>query len=158
MKLKEILSISGHGGLFKYISQGKNGIIVEHIQTGKRMHAFASAKVSSMADISVFTETEDVPLKEVFENIKKKESGAQAVDSKSDNETLKNYFAEILPTYDRERVYVSDIKKIISWYNILHDYKLLDFEDESETDAIEETAELQQEETKQEDNQSDTDK
>lgn len=119
MILKEILSISGEPGLFKFIAQGKNAIIVEHIETGKRSSAFSSAKVSSLEDISVFTENEDIPLGKVFDKIFEKESGGQAIDSKSESEKLKKYFEEVIPDYSREKVYLSDIKKIILWYNLL---------------------------------------
>ncbi len=111
MVLKDILAISGEQGLFKFIAQGKNAIIVEHIETGKRSSAFSSAKVSSLEDISVFTENEDLPLGKVFDKIFEKEAGGPAIDSKSDPEKLKKYFQEIVPDYSREKVYVSDVKK-----------------------------------------------
>ncbi len=120
MVLKEILAISGEPGLFKFIAQGKNAIIVEHLETGKRSSAFSSAKVSSLEDISVFTENEDLPLGKVFDKIFEKESGGPAIDSKTESEKLKKYFEEIIPDYSKEKVYFSDIKKIILWYNLLH--------------------------------------
>jgi len=145
MELKDILSISGQGGLFKHISQAKNGIIVENLQTGKRMHAFASSKISSLEDISIYTETDEVPLADVIRGIKEKEEGGQAIDHKSDNQKLKDYFEEILPDYDKDRVYVSDIKKVISWYNQLQELSLLDFttaaDKETETENKEEEGE-----------------
>lgn len=119
MVLKDILAISGESGLFKFIAQGKNAIIVEHIETGKRSSAFSSSKVSSLKDISVFTENEDLPLGKVFDKIFEKESGGLAIDSKAESEKLKKYFEEIIPDYSREKVYTSDIKKIILWYNLL---------------------------------------
>jgi Domain of unknown function (DUF5606) len=119
MVLKDILSISGEPGLFKFIAQGKNAIIVEHIETGRRNSAFSSAKVSSLEDISVFTEGEDLPLGKVLDKIFEKESGGPAIDSKTDAEKLKGYFEEVVPDYSREKVYLSDIKKIILWYNLL---------------------------------------
>jgi hypothetical protein len=120
MVLKDILSISGEPGLFKFIAQGKNAIIVEHLETGKRSSAFSSAKVSSLEDISVFTENEDLPLGKVFDRIFEKESGGPSIDSKSVPGKLKEYFEEIIPDYSREKVYASDIKKIFLWYNLLH--------------------------------------
>jgi hypothetical protein len=120
MVLKDILAISGEPGLFKFIAQGKNAIIVEHLETGKRSSAYSSAKVSSLEDISVFTENEDLSLGKVFDKIFEKESGGPAIDSKSEAEKLKKYFEEIVPDYSKERVYLSDIKKIILWYNLLH--------------------------------------
>jgi hypothetical protein len=119
MVLKEILAISGEPGLFKFIAQGKNAIIVEHLETGKRSSAFSSAKVSSLEDISVFTENEDLPLGKVFDKIFEKESGGPAINSKTESEKLKKYFEEIIPDYSKEKVYTSDIKKIILWYNLL---------------------------------------
>jgi len=119
MVLKDIIAISGEPGLFKFIAQGKNAIIVEHLETGKRSSAFSSAKVSSLEEISVFTDSEDLQLGKVFDMIFEKESGGPAIDSKTETEKLKKYFEEVIPEYSREKVYVSDIKKIILWYNIL---------------------------------------
>lgn len=125
MNLKDYLAISGEHGLFKFIAQGRNAIIVEHLETGKRSSAYGSAKVSSLEDISVFTETEDMPLSKVFDRIFEKENGGPTPDPKSGNEKLRNYFAEVLPGYDKSRVYTSDIKKILVWYNTLQGLKLL---------------------------------
>ncbi len=131
--LKDILSISGYGGLFKYISQGRTGIIVESLEDKKRMNASASAKVSALEDIAIFTDTEDLPLKDVFKAISEKENGGEAIGHKSSADQLKTYFAEIIPNYDRERVYVSDIKKVVNWYNILHKFEMLNFDKEEES-------------------------
>jgi len=128
--LKDIMSISGHGGLFKFISQGRNGIIVENLETKKRIQAFATMKVSSLEDIAIFTEEEEVKLEEVMQKIYNKEGGKSAVDHKSDPAQLKSYFEQVLPDYDRERVYVSDIKKVVHWYNLLIKFDLLKFEKE----------------------------
>ena len=125
MVLKDIMSISGQPGLFKFIAQGKNAIIVEHLETKKRSSAFSSARVSSLEEISVFTEGEDLPLGKVFDKIHEKKNGGPAIDYKSDPEKLKTWFEGILPDYNREKVYVSDIKKIAQWYNILHKLDLL---------------------------------
>jgi hypothetical protein len=130
MELKDILAISGHGGLFKFISQGRNGIIVESFLDGKRMNAPGTAKISSLEDIAIFTEDEDVPLAKVLRTIREKEQGGPALNHKASNAELKTYFEGILPDYDRERVYVSDIKKLVSWYNILSENNLLDLVDE----------------------------
>jgi len=140
MILKDILSISGEPGLFKFIAQGKNAIIVEHLETGKRSSAFSSAKVSSLEDISVFTENDDLPLGIVFDKIFEKESGGPAIDSKSDPQKLKTYFQEVIPDYSKDRVYLSDIKKIIMWYNLLHKKNMLVKEEaEKETETETET-------------------
>ncbi len=125
MILKDILSISGEPGLFKFIAQGKNAIIVEHLETKKRSSAYSSAKVSSLEDIAIFTEKEDMPLGKVFDLIFEKENGGVAIDSKSDPEKLKVWFEGILPEYSKDKVYTSDIKKLVSWYNILHNLNLL---------------------------------
>lgn len=125
--LKEILAISGQGGLFKVISQAKNAIIVESLVDGKRMPAHASSRISALEDISVYTEDGDMKLAVVFKRIADKESNGEAIDAKSSNDQLKAYFEQVLPEYDKERVYVSDIKKIISWYNLLVQKQMLDF-------------------------------
>ncbi len=125
MVLKDILAISGQSGLYKFIAQGKNAIIIEHLETKKRSSAFGSAKVSSLEEISVFTENEDMSLGKVFDLIYEKENGGAAIDYRSDPVKLKTYFGEIVPEYNRERVYKSDIRKIIQWYNILHTQNLL---------------------------------
>lgn len=125
MVLKDILAISGEQGLFKFIAQGKNAIIVEHLETGKRSSTFSSAKVSSLEDISVFTDNEDLLLGKVFDKIYEKESGGPSIDAKSSPDILKKYFETVVPDYSRERVYVSDIKKIILWYNLLHKKNML---------------------------------
>ena len=125
MILKDYLSIAGEPGLFKFIAQGKNSIIVENLETGKRSSAFSSARVSSLDDISIFTEGEDLPLGKVLDAIFEKESGGPAPDPKSDPEKLRNYFEEIVPDYSKEKVYASDIKKVFLWYNILQKKNLL---------------------------------
>ena len=125
MVLKDILAISGQPGLYKFIAQGKNAIVIEHLETKKRSSAFGTAKVSSLEEISVFTEDEDLPLGKIFDLIYEKESGGVTIDYKSDPEKLKTYFSEIVPEYDRNRVYNSDIRKIIQWYNILHSLDML---------------------------------
>jgi len=138
MVLKDILSISGEPGLFKFIAQGKNAIIVENIETGKRSSAFSSAKVSSLEDISIFTDSEDLALGKVFDLIYDKETGGPAIESKSNPEMLKKYFGEIVPEYSKDRVYTSDIKKVISWYNILQKNNMLVKEEPEKTDEKEE--------------------
>jgi len=137
MNLKDILAIAGYPGLFKYVSQAKNGIIVESLIDKKRMPAYASAKVSALEDIAIFGVNEEVPLGKIFSKIFEKESGGLAPDSKSSPEVLLKYFEEILPDFDRKKVYASDIKKVISWYNILHGLNMLNLPEEVKTDAEE---------------------
>jgi len=141
MILKDILAISGQPGLFRFIAQGKNAIIVEHLETKKRSSAFSSAKVSSLDEISIFTEKEDMPLGKVFDLIFEKEKGGPAVDPKSENDKLKAYFTEVLPEYSRERVYTSDIRKVVHWYNILQKLNLLVREEPEKHEEVEETRE-----------------
>lgn len=133
--LKGILAISGQPGLFKMITESKNSIIVESLDTGKRMPAYSTSKISALEDIAIYTETEDVPLKDVFKAINEKENGGIAISHKASGNELKKYFGEVLPDYDRDRVYVSDIKKVIQWYNILHEKEMLDFSEEEESGA-----------------------
>ena len=132
--LKGILAISGQPGLYKVISEGKNNVVIESLLTGKKSTAYADAKMSSLEDIAIYTSSEDVPLKKVFQKIAEKENGGPAINVKSSPEDLKNYFEEILPEYDKERVYGSDVKKVISWYNLLNEKGLLVFEDEASGD------------------------
>lgn len=149
MKLKDILAISGKPGLYKFISQGRNGIIVEGFADKKRMVVHSTTKVSALEDIAIFTETDEVSLKDIFKKLFEKEEGKATITHKSSNEDLKVLFEEILPDYDKERVYVSDIKKVISWYNLLIEYELLDpnEEDEDEKDDAGEKKESEQKKT-----------
>ena len=128
--LKTILSIAGKPGLYKLISSGKNMLIVETVDVAKkRIPAYGQDKVISLADIAMYTDAEEVPLSEVLESVKNKENGAVAsIDYKkaSANE-LHAYFAEILPNYDRDRVHTSNIKKLLSWYNILVNNGITEF-------------------------------
>ena len=135
MDLTEILAISGKPGLYKMLSHTKNGMLVESMDDQKRFPVFAHEKISSLEEISIFTETEDVPLKEVFKKIFDLLNGEKALSHKSSPEELKDFFDDAVPDYDKERVYVSDIKKVIQWYNILHDKALLDFTEEEETEG-----------------------
>jgi hypothetical protein len=144
MILKDILAISGEPGLFKFIAQGKNSMIVEQLETKKRSSAFGTAKVSSLEEITVFTEKEDMPLGKIFDLIFEKNNGGPAIDFKSDPEKLKSWFSEVLPEYDKDKVYTSDIKKIAHWYNILHELNLL-VKDEPEKSAGESESEKKEE-------------
>jgi len=137
MVLKDIMAISGQQGLYRFIAQGKNAIIVEHLETKIRSSAFSSARVSSLEEISVFTEEEDMPLGKVLDRIHEKENGGLTIDYKTDPEGLKSWFEEILPNYNRDKVYVSDIKKIAQWYNILHKLNLLIKEEPEKKDTPE---------------------
>lgn len=132
MELSEILSIAGKPGLFKVVTQTKNGVIVESLLDGKRVTVFAHERISSLEEISIFSETEDVQLKDVFKIIFDQQDGKEAINHKSSGNELKTFFLEIMPDYDQDRVYISDIKKVIQWYNLLLKKDMLQFEDENE--------------------------
>lgn len=139
--LKTVLSISGKPGLYKLVSRGKNMLIVESIADKKRLPAYGNEKIISLGDIAMYTDGDDVPLQQVLLAMKTKENGAVVtldIKKASANE-LGAYLAEVLPNYDRDRVHVSDIKKLITWYNLLVNAGLTDFEEEvSEEAATEE--------------------
>jgi hypothetical protein len=129
--LKGILSISGQPGLFKMVTEAKNSIIVESLLTGKRIPAYSTSKISALSDISVFTETGEIQLKELFKRIQ--ESGKEI----SANADFKTIFDEVIPEYDRTRVYASDMKKIIHWYLLLNEKNLLNEPDEEKPEEKE---------------------
>lgn len=141
--LKTILSISGKPGLYKLISQGRNMLIVESLTDKKRFPAYGNEKIISLGDIAMYTDTDDVPLKDVLLTMKKKENGAAVVMDlkKATADDLRAYLGEVLPTFDRDRVYVTDIKKLISWYNLLVACGMTDFEEAAEVEATEEKTE-----------------
>ncbi len=148
MDLKGILSIGGYGGLFKLIKQTKTGFIVESLTDQKRMQAFATSKISTLEDIAIYTEEGEVHLKDVFKKIFEKEDGKQTINHKVSSEELKSFFIEVLPDYDSERVYVSDIKKVVNWYNLLVDLNMVDLEEDEEStqeEAIKEESEKTEE-------------
>lgn len=129
--LKGIISITGKAGLYKLLSRGKNNLIVENITAGKRMPTYPHEKVISLPDISIYTEGGDVPLPDVLEKLYAKADG-KAVDMKgfATPEALREYFAEVLPEFDRDRVYTTDIRKLFSWYNLLVAAGFTEFKDE----------------------------
>ncbi len=137
MNLKDILAISGEGTLFKFIAQGKNAVIVENLETGRRFSAGAQARVSALDEISIFTTGEDMPLGKVMDLLWDKENGGEVISHRLPDPELKDYFAGVLPDYDRDRVYTSDIKKVLHWYNILHGLGMLVKEEESPADDAE---------------------
>ena len=127
--LTRILSISGQSGLFNYVSQARNGVVVESLLDGKRSSFGMTSKMTSLADISIYTDDEEVKLQQVFENMKQVLGDADAPSAKSKPEELKALFEKALPTYDRDRFYVSHMKKVVEWYNALKNYASLDFVD-----------------------------
>lgn len=131
--LNDILAVSGQSGLFKLIAKNSNSIIVESLETGKRLPVYQTTKVSTLSDIAIFTTETEVPLVDVFEKISKIENKAVcSVGKGASNDEIKEYFEDVLPTYDKERVYVSDMKKVLSWYTILQTKNMLDFEKKEE--------------------------
>ncbi|MDD6210730.1 MAG: DUF5606 domain-containing protein [Bacteroidales bacterium] len=131
--LKTILSISGKPGLFKLISQAKNIIFVESISDHKRIPVHSRDKVVSLGDIAIYTTDEEVPLSTVMDAIKNKENGKNAsIPSNASADELRDYLGSVLPNFDRDRVYPSDIKKLITWYNLLINAGLDDFVEKTE--------------------------
>ena len=128
-----ILAISGKPGLYKLVTRGKNNLIVESLDASHhRMPAFASERITSLNDIAMFTDDEDVPLMDILESMKTLEDGKKAAinPKKASTKELQDYFTKVLPEWDRDRVHVSDIKKLISWYNILIEAGITDFKEE----------------------------
>ena len=140
-----VLAISGKPGLYKLISRGNNNLIVEALdETHKRMPAFATDRITSLRDIAMFTETDDVPLMDVMENMKNLEGGkvASINEKKASGQELREYFSKVLPDWDQDRVQNSHIKKLITWYNILIKAGITDFKDpEEETETTEKASE-----------------
>ena len=131
MSLDKILSISGKPGLFQLKTRTRSGFVAESLLDGKKVSVSIHSNVSVLSEIAVYTLTEEVPLRKVFAAIKEKENGeATSVSHKDSKDKLEEYFFEVLPDYDEDRVYASDIKKIVQWYNLLHKNDLLILEEE----------------------------
>jgi hypothetical protein len=145
--LQKIVSITGLPGLYKYLSQARHGIIVENIKEGNRTCIPASSKVSSLAEITIYTKNgDDLLLKEILLKIKEKTNCEKTISHKSSPKELMAYFEEIVPEYDKEKVFPHHVKKMIEWYNILQEKMLLDFEeDEQEEDKQEKDQEKDRE-------------
>lgn len=144
MQLEKIISISGKPGLFTLVSQLKSGFIVEDISTGKKASISNSSQVSLLENIAIYTFDKEVPLFEVMKNIAEKYDYKEAIAHKSSEAELRNFMASVLPDYDVERVYGSDIKKLVQWYNILQKGGFITkeaFEKPEETPATDESAE-----------------
>lgn len=139
MSLARILSITGKPGLYKLIAQTRGGFVAESLLDKKKITVNARQNVSVLSEIAIYTLNEEVPLKKVFTTIKEKENGQPtSVSAKDSNDKLEEYFFNILPDYDEDRVYVSDIKKVIQWYNLLQQHDLLDFSEKEESSKEEE--------------------
>jgi len=128
--LKTILSVSGKPGLFKLISQGKNMLIAESLIDHKKIPVYAKDKVISLGDIAIYAKESEVPLYKILTGIKEKENGLPLSSQATKPDELRSYFAGILPDFDRERVYPSDIKKLLGWYNLLIAAGITEFEPE----------------------------
>ena len=129
--LKKILSVSGKPGLYKLVSQGKSMLIVEALTDGRRLPVYAREKIISLGDIAIYTDGDEVPLYEVLNSVKAKEEGkaVSSIDaSRATPDELRAYMAEVLPNFDRERVYPTDIKRLLSWYNLLISAGITDFD------------------------------
>lgn len=138
MSLDKIVSISGKPGLYHLRAQTRSGFIAESLTDGKKMPVGLRHNVSVLSEISIYTLDGEAPLREVFQKIAAKEDGGQAIDHKGSKDELEAYFFEILPNFDEDRVYPSDIKKVIQWYNLLQQNNLLD---PAEAEKTEETTE-----------------
>lgn len=138
MELDKVLSISGKPGLYELKAQTRGGFIAESMLDGKKISVNLRHNVSLLSEIAVYTYTEEIPLKEIFRKIKEKEDGGEAISHKEPKPRLEEYFREILPEYDEDRVYVSDIKKIIQWYNLLVSKGITEFEESEPEKADEE--------------------
>ncbi len=140
--LKGILSISGKPGLFQTVSQGGTKLIAESLTDGKRSVIQSTSQVISLADVSIYGEEEEMLLEDVFKSMYKMENKQKtSVSPKDSNDELKDYFGDVFPDFDKDRVYPSDIKKVIRWYNLLLEKDLLQFEEETTTDTEEKEAE-----------------
>ena len=136
MTLDKILSISGKPGLYKLLTQTRSGFVGESLLDGKRLSVGIRNNVSVLSEIAIYTLEEEIPLREVFQKIKEKENGGNtSVNHKDDKLKLEEYFFEVLPNYDEDRVYPSDIKKIVQWYNILVDKGITDFSESGDGDS-----------------------
>ncbi len=133
MGLEKILSVAGKPGLYKLITQTRSGFVAESLLDGKRITVSLRSSVSVLSEIAIYTLEEEVPLREVFLKIQEKENGGRtSVGHKEEKIKLEEYFFEVLPNYDEDRVYISDIKKIIQWYNILTENKITDFSNDKD--------------------------
>ncbi|WP_424494490.1 DUF5606 domain-containing protein [Salinimicrobium sp. GXAS 041] len=134
MELDKVLSISGKPGLYELKAQTRGGFIAESMMDGKKISVNMRHNVSLLSEIAVYTYTEEVPLREIFQKIKEKEDGGEAISHKESKAKLEEYFSEILPDYDVDRVYISDIKKIIQWYNLLINKGITEFGDSKKSE------------------------
>ena len=138
MNIDKVISISGKPGLYTLVTQSSNGFIAENFENNRKTSVPASVNVSLLNNIAIYTETEEVPLVDVFQKIYEKENGGVAINHKSSEAELRSYMEEVLPDYDENRVYKSDLKKLFQWYNILHKNNMLESSEEEEKSNEEE--------------------
>ena len=139
MNLEEIINIAGKPGLYKVVSKGKNSVIVESLTDGKRGPLYSNNQANMLEEIGIYTYNDTKPLSEIFDEIAKKENYKQSISHKSSKDDLTNYFREILTDYDEERVYISDIKKVFQWYNIMQTNGLIELPKKENKAAVKET-------------------
>ena len=135
MSLDKIISISGKPGIYELKTQTRGGFLTESLIDGKKLSVGLRHNVSVLSEIAIYTTTAEMPLREVFEKIKAKENGEATISHKVSKDELEEYFFNLIPDYDEDRVYASDIKKVVQWYNILQRKGMMDF---SETASDEE--------------------
>lgn len=138
MSLEKILSISGKPGLYKLTTQTRSGFLAESLLDGKKISVGGRHNVSLLSEIAIYTLTEELPLREVFLKISEKENGGEAINHKVSKDELEEYFFSVLPDYDEDRVYASDIKKVVQWYNLLVKNGVTDFSEKAEEVETEE--------------------
>ena len=141
MNLDKVLSISGKPGLYELISKSKGGFIVKSIETGKKTAVSMRQNINVLGEIAIYTYDDEIPLYKVLRKIGEKESNKKAIDPKSSSDELKSYFQEVLPEYDEDRVYVSNIKKVLQWYNKLIELNVTQFDAEKAQEREEEEKE-----------------
>lgn len=136
MSLEKILSISSKPGLYELKAQTRNGFVAQSLQDGRKIAVNLRHNVSMLSEIAIYTRDGEIPLPEVFEKIYEKENGEKSIDAKKSKTELANYFAEVLPEYDPDKVYDRDIKKVFQWYNLLIDNGICSFtkKEEESTD------------------------
>lgn len=135
MSLEKILAISGKPGLYELKTQTRNGFVAESLSDGKKISVSLRHNVSLLSEIAIYTNTEEVPLADVLQKVKEKENGAAtSINHKESKAVLMEYFEEVLPDYDQDRVYPSDIKKVIQWYNLLHSKGMTNFTEEASSE------------------------
>lgn len=149
MSLEKVLAISGKPGLYKLKTQTRAGFLAESLLDGKTINVSGRHNVSLLSEIAIYTLTEEVPLREVFNKISEKEGGKETISHKSSKEELEEFFFEVMPDYDEDRVYASDIKKVVQWYNMLIKNGITDFSENTETENSENTKEETTEDTEQ---------